>query len=147
MKIILYIILSIGLLSCSPKQRFNRLVKNHPWLLTTDTLIIKDTIRDTIRITIPEVRVDTVVKVDQLYDTVTITKDRLKVKVWRVNDKVYINGKCDTVFIEKPYEKIIERQIPVKYYEKDNQMWLYRVLGILFIFLVIYIIYSSKNEN
>jgi hypothetical protein len=123
------------------------LVKNHPWLLTTDTLIIKDTIRDTIRITIPEVRVDTVVKVDQLFDTVTITKDRLKVKVWRVNDKVYINGKCDTVFIEKPYEKIIERKIPVKYYEKDNKMWLYRVLGILFIFLVIYIIYSSKNEN
>lgn len=123
------------------------MVKNHPWLLTTDTLIIKDTIRDTIRITIPEVRVDTVVKVDQLFDTVTITKDRLKVKVWRVNDKVYINGKCDTVFIEKPYEKIIERKIPVKYYEKDNKMWLYRVLGILFIFLVIYIIYSSKNEN
>ena len=123
------------------------MVKNHPWLLTTDTLIIKDTIRDTIRITIPEVRVDTVVKVDQLYDTVTITKDRLKVKVWRVDDKVYINGKCDTVFIEKPYEKIIERKIPVKYYEKDNKMWLYRVLGILFIFLVIYIIYSSKNEN
>lgn len=123
------------------------MVKNHPWLLTTDTLIINDTIRDTIRITIPEVRVDTVVKVDQLFDTVTITKDRLKVKVWRVNDKVYINGKCDTVFIEKPYEKIIERKIPVKYYEKDNKMWLYRVLGILFIFLVIYIIYSSKNEN
>ncbi len=123
------------------------MVKNHPWLLTTDTLIIKDTIRDTIRITIPEIRVDTVVKVDQLFDTVTITKDRLKVKVWRVNDKVYINGKCDTVFIEKPYEKIIERKIPVKYYEKDNKMWLYRVLGILFIFLVIYIIYSSKNEN
>lgn len=123
------------------------MVKNHPWLLTTDTLIIKDTIRDTIRITIPEVRVDTVVKVDQLYDTITITKDRLKVKVWRVDDKVYINGKCDTVFIEKPYEKIIERKIPVKYYEKDNKMWLYRVLGILFIFLVIYIIYSSKNEN
>jgi hypothetical protein len=122
------------------------LVKNHPWLLTTDTLIIKDTIRDTIRITIPEVRVDTVVKVDQLYDTVTITKDRLKVKVWRVDDKVYINGKCDTVFIEKPYEKIIERKIPVKYYEKDNKMWLYRILGILFIFLVVYIIYS-KNEN
>ena len=122
------------------------MVKNHPWLLTTDTLIIKDTIRDTIRITIPEVRVDTVVKVDQLYDTVTITKDRLKVKVWRVDDKVYINGKCDTVFIEKPYEKIIERKIPVKYYEKDNKMWLYRILGILFIFLVVYIIYS-KNEN
>jgi len=119
MKIILYIILSIGLLSCSPKQRFNRLVKNHPWLLTTDTLIIKDTIR-------------------------TITKDRLKVKVWRVDDKVYINGKCDTVFIEKPYEKIIERKIPVKYYEKDNKMWLYRILGILFIFLVVYIIYSKK---
>ena len=115
--------------------------------MTTDTLIIKDTIRDTIRITIPEVRVDTVVKVDQLYDTITITKDRLKVKVWRVDDKVYINGKCDTVFIEKPYEKIIERKIPVKYYEKDNKMWLYRVLGILFIFLVVYIIYSSKNEN
>ena len=116
---------------------------NHPWLLTTDTMIVKDTIRDTIRITIPEVRVDTVVKVDELYDTITITKDRLKIKVWRVEDKVYINGKCDTIFIDRPYEKIIERKIPVKYYDKNKFPWI-NMLWILLIFITLYVIYSKK---
>jgi hypothetical protein len=143
MKIILYIILSICIFSCSPKQRFTRLINNHPWLLTTDTMIVKDTIRDTIRITIPEVRVDTVVKVDELYDTITITKDRLKIKVWRVEDKVYLNGKCDTIFIDRPYEKIIERKIPVKYYDKNKFPWI-NTLWILLIFITLYVIYSKK---
>jgi hypothetical protein len=130
-------IISIILLSCSPKQRFDRLIKNHPYLLTTDTLVV----RDTIRITVPEVKVDTVVKVDQLYDTITIIKDQLKVKVWRVRDSVFINGKCDTVFIDK----IIERKVPVRYYEKkDYKMWGYRILGIMLIFTTLYVIYSRK---
>ena len=119
------------------------MINNHPWLLTTDTMIVKDTIRDTIRITIPEVRVDTVVRVDELYDTITITKDRLKIKVWRVEDKVYLNGKCDTIFIDRPYEKIIERKIPVKYYDKNKFPWI-NMLWILLIFITLYVIYSKK---
>ena len=131
------------IICCTPQRRFDRLVKKYPYLLTSDTLIVKDTIRDTIRITIPEVEIDTVVDAYKLYDTITLYKDRIKVKVWRVKDKVYINGKCDTIYIEKPIERIVYRKIPIKYYEKNPlyKILLNSIMGILLILLVLYITY------
>ncbi len=95
------------IISCTPQRRFDRLVKKYPYLLTSDTLVVRDTIRDTIRITVPEVEVDTIVSVKELYDTIILEKDRIKVRVWRVKDKIYINGRCDTIYIEKPIERIV----------------------------------------
>ncbi len=131
------------LVACSPQRRFNRLIKKHPYLLTSDTLVVKDTIRDTIRITIPEVEVDTVVNAKDLYDTIVLEKERVKIKVWRVKDKVYINGKCDTIYIEKPIERIVYRKIPVKYYQKTPwyKILLNNIIGILLILLILYITY------
>mgnify|MGYP006266782257 CR=1 FL=1 len=137
------IILSIIILSCTPQKRFDRLVKKYPYLLTNDTILVHDTIRDTIRITLPEVDVDTVVNIKKLYDTVILHKDRIKVKVWRVKDRVYINGKCDTIYIKKPIERIVYRKIPVKYYQKTPwyKILLNNIIGILLILLIIYITY------
>jgi hypothetical protein len=131
------------IIACTPQRRFDRLVKKYPYLLTSDTLIVKDTIRDTIRITIPEVEVDTVVDAYKLYDTITLYKDRIKVKVWRVKDKVYISGKCDTIYIEKPIERVVYRKIPIKIYEKTPwyKTLLNNIIGILLILLVIYVTY------
>ena len=136
--------LLLVIIACTPQRRFDRLVKKYPYLLTNDSIVIKDTIRDTIRITIPDVQVDTIVSIKELYDTVTIEKDRIKVKVWRVKDKVYINGKCDTIYIEKPIERIVYRKIPIKIYEKTPwyKTLLNNILGILLILLVIYTIYK-----
>ena len=137
------------IIACTPQRRFDRLVKKYPYLLTNDSLVIRDTIRDTIRITIPEVRVDTVVTIKELYDTVTIEKDRIKVKVWRVKDKVYISGKCDTVYIEKPIERIVYRKIPIKYYEKTPwyKTMLNIIIGILLTLLLVYITYRIIRKH
>lgn len=137
------IIFLFALAACTPQRRFDRLVKKYPYLLTSDTLIVKDTIRDTIRITVPEVEIDTVVDAYKLYDTITLYKDRIKVKVWRVKDKVYISGKCDTIYIEKPIERVVYRKIPIKIYEKTPwyKMLLNNIIGILLILLVIYVTY------
>lgn len=124
------------IIACTPQKRFNRLIKKHPYLLTTDTVVI----HDTIRIVVPEVNVDTVVEENTLFDTVYLQKEQLKVKVWMTKDrKVYIQGKCDTVYIDK----IIERRVPVKYYEKTPwyKTLLNNILGILLILLLIYITY------
>jgi hypothetical protein len=139
-----FIIILLIIYSCAPQKRFDRLIKRHPWLLTKDTLYVKDTIRDTIRITIPEVRVDTVVNYESLYDTIFLEKDQLKVKVWMDREKkVYIQGKCDTVYIVKPYTKIVERKIPIKYYEKTPwyKTLLNNLIGILLSLLLVYITY------
>ena len=125
----------IVLFSCSPKTRFTRLITKHPELLTSDTVLV----RDTVRVIVPEVKVDTVVKVNDLLDTIFLEKEQLKVKVWMKGDQVFIEGKCDTVYVEQ----IIERKIPVRYYEK-TPTWkrlLNNTLPFLIIFAIVYFIY------
>lgn len=122
------------LTACSPTKRFNRLIEKYPYLITTDTVVI----RDTITLYVPEVHTDTVVTLKELTDTITITKDRVTVKAWYVpkEKKVYIQGKCDPIYITK----IVERKIPVKYYEK-YPWWkklLNNMLGFLIIFVILY---------
>jgi hypothetical protein len=130
------------LTACSPTKRFNRLIEKYPYLLTQDTLII----HDTINLYIPEVHTDTVVTLRELIDTITLTKDRVTVKTWYVptEKKVYIQGKCDPVYITK----IIERKIPVKYYEK-YPFWkklLNNILAFFIIFVLIYILYRTMKS-
>ena len=130
-----YLLIILLLASCSPKTRFTRLITKHPELITTDSV----TIHDTVRVVVPEVKVDTVVKVNDLLDTIFLEKEQLKVKVWMKGDQVFIEGKCDTVYVEQ----IIERRIPVRYYEK-TPWWkrlLNNLLPILIIFAIVYFVY------
>ena len=130
------------LTACSPTKRFNRLIEKYPYLITSDTLVI----RDTINLYIPEVHTDTVVTLKELIDTITLTKDRVTVKTWYVpkEKKVYIQGKCDPIYITK----IVERKIPVKYYEK-YPFWkklLNNILAFFIIFVLIYILYRTMKS-
>jgi hypothetical protein len=122
-------------MACSPKTRFTRLVTKHPELLTQDSVVLVDTVR----VVIPEVRVDTVVKVNDLLDTIFLEQEQLKVKVWMKGDQVFIEGKCDTVFVDK----IIERKVPIRYYEKTAKwkLLLNNLLPILIIFAIVYFVY------
>jgi hypothetical protein len=139
MKFIFSILLFLTITSCSPVKRYNRLIRLHPELITSDTV----TLVDTFRVVIPEANVDTVVPVQSLLDTVDLQQKQLKVKVWMKGDKVFIQGKCDTVYVNK----IIERKVPVKYYQKettfsDVMKYIYKSLWILFVvLLIVYIIY------
>jgi hypothetical protein len=131
-----YILIALLIASCSPKARFTRLVEKHPELLTVDTLVI----RDTITLYVPEVHTDTVVTIKELTDTITITKDRVTVKAWYVpkEKKVYIQGKCDPIYVTK----IVERKVPVKYYEK-YPFWKKLLNNLLAIFIIFVIIYTG----
>ena len=136
----LYILaLFLTITSCSPVKRFNRLIERHPELITSDTV----TLVDTIRVIVPEVKVDTVVSVQSLLDTIYLEQEQLKVKVWMRGDQVFIQGKCDTVYVDK----IIERKIPVKYYKKeitfsDVMQYIFKSVWILFAMLLfVYLIY------
>ena len=123
------------LCSCTPQRRFERLITRHPELLTTQYVIL----RDTIRITVPEVHVDTVVNKQMLYDTIYLQKEQLKVKVWMKGEKVYIQGKCDTVYIDK----VITTKVPVKIYEK-TPVWkkiINFIVTLIFIVVILYILY------
>lgn len=133
-------ILTIALLiSCNPHKRFTHLITKYPYLLTQDTLIV----HDTVTLYIPEVHTDTVVTLKELTDTITLTNERVTVKAWYVpkEKKVYIQGKCDPVYITK----IVDRKVPVKYYEK-YPFWkklLNNLLAFLIIFVILYLLYKA----
>jgi hypothetical protein len=130
------------IMACSPTKRFTRLITKYPYLITIDTLVIKDTIT----LYVPEVTTDTVVTIQQLTDTITLTKERVTVRAWYVpkEKKVYIQGKCDPIYVTK----IVERKVPVKYYEK-YPWWkklLNNLLAIFIIFVVLYTLYRIYKK-
>lgn len=135
---ILFVLLMV-LAACSPQRRFTHLVEKYPYLLSHDTIVMIDTIR----VYVPGVEVDTVVSYQQLFDTVYLEKDQLKVKVYidRYN-KIYIAGQCDTVYVDK----VVVRKVPVKYYEKKKGFWaeagqyIKITLWIIFIIVIVYIL-------
>ena len=93
----------------------------------------KDTLRDTVKIQIPTVRVDTALKLVP-GDTVTITKDRLSIRYVTRNDSIFIEGKCkgDTIerIIEIPCDTIIvEKQSELSFiWKKAQRFWWIAVL-------------------
>ena len=132
-----FLILSLLLIlcSCTPQRRFERLITRHPELLTTQYIVV----RDTIRITVPEVQVDTIIDKQTLVDTIYLKKEQLKVKVWMKGEKIYIQGKCDTVYIDK----VITAKVPVKIYEK-TPVWkkiINFIVTLIFIVVILYILY------
>ena len=131
----IYIAVIPLLMFCTPQRRFTRLIEKHPHLLTTDTLYV----HDTIEVIVPEISVDTIVEMNELHDTVFLEKEQLKVKVYIDREKkVYIEGKCDTVTVKE----IIERKIPVKYYEK-TPTWRRVLNWFMLIIVIIAILYIS----
>lgn len=131
-----YLAFILILFSCSPIKRHQRLVRKYPFVHTTDSVKLIDTII----ITTNKVQTDTVVHESLLFDTIILTKDNLSVKVLKIRDSVYINGKCDTIFIDK----VVERTIPVKYYKEKNKINL--TLLIWLISLVLLIIFYILNK-
>ena len=113
---ILFVLAIVGLFACTPQRRFTRLIDKYPHLLTTDTL----TIHDTVRVEVPKVVHDTIINehffTQITRDTLVLQKERLTVKIFHdtIKKNVYIKGECDTITVEK----IVERKIPIKYYEK-----------------------------
>ena len=131
------LLLLLLLVSCTPVKRFNRLIDRHPYLITTDST----TLHDTVKVEVPQVRVDTLFHTSLLHDTVTIEKERLKVKLWRLNDTIYADAKCDSVIVEK----VREVKVPIKYYKKSNKTNLIIILAALIITLLIYGRFQTKN--
>ena len=100
--------------SCSPikqikrhKKAIDRIIKKHPHLTVSDTLVV--VVRDTV--TTDSIRVDTTFSIDA--DTIIIEKDRLIIRYIRTGDQVSITGevKADTIYLTKivevPYEKVV----------------------------------------
>jgi len=109
------LLLLVATTSCSPQRRFTKLITKYPELIETRY----KTYYDTVHVIVNGARVDTIVSREVLKDTIVLVKDQLTVRVYEKADSVYIEGECDTVYVDKE----IEVEVPVYYYEKEKSFW------------------------
>lgn len=105
--LILLFISLIGLLllsSCSANWHLRRAIKKDPSILIKDTVTVRDTLVS------ETISTDTLI-VSKPNDTITIEKDRLRIKILRSFDTLRVEGTCigDTIYFEKKItvEKIV----------------------------------------
>ena len=133
------ILIVLILSSCSPIKRHSRLVRKYPFVHTTDSVKLIDTVK----IRTESVRVDTVIGIQALNDGVVVSKGNLNMTAQIIRDSFYLDGECDTIVITK----IIERNIPVKYYETKGFSW--NIVGLIWIisfFIFLFFWFFEKRK-
>jgi hypothetical protein len=112
MKQIIFIAMCITVISCgSPKKRYDRLIRKYPYLVETDTVIVKDTIIKETKVPVPEYKDSFIIQ----HDTIIETE---KLIITRKGDFFGITVKPDTITYRDtiPYEvkvagKIVNKEI------------------------------------
>lgn len=126
MKWLVKLTLLLLLTSCSAQWHLKKAVQKDPMILKKDTLVVQDTL-----VVPPVVLKDTVTL--RQHDTITITKDRLRVKIVKVSDTLIIDAKCDSDTIvrtiEVPYEKVV--YVEQETFVQKAQKWIVRLLLIV----------------
>ena len=131
--LILLFIVSIFMLfsSCTPQQRLNRLLKNHPELRTKDTIIVLDTI------IINESKFDTVFRVTNKLDTFYITNERIKLQIIKNDSIIKVNYLLPTDTIIKQVPVITNRIKEVIIKETYNKFYWFGA-GIITMLLLLF---------
>ena len=117
--------ISVLLSSCGAQWHLKKAIKKDPSILKSDTVVVTDTI-----VTAPVSVRDTVTL--QKRDTITITKDRLKVNIVRSFDTITVDAVCesDTIvhFVEVPVPSLVM---------KDSDRWYNKVYKFSFYLLLL----------
>ena len=117
--------ISVLLSSCGAQWHLKKAIKKDPSILKSDTIITTDTI-----VTAPVSVRDTVTL--QKRDTITITKDRLKVNIVRSFDTIMVDAVCESDTIVQ----LIEVPVP-SLVMKDSDRWYNKVYKFSFYLLLL----------
>ncbi len=124
MKNILFILALLSVFGCNPCKRIQKNILKHPECVKMDSILVMDSIK------VLGFKTDTVLNINNIYDTITIVKNNLKIKVIRVMDSIYVDAtvkdsivyksrwKYRTVIVEKPRKKRFIDQL------QDGFKWL-----------------------
>ena len=122
--VVVFLVLILTATSCSTTKemrRANRATRKLERLTMRFPELLKpDTIRDTIHAIVTDIRLDTVLA---KADTITVTKDRLRIRVITDRDTVRVTGEClgDTIYV--PVEIPVDRIQPVEYRTIPLKWW------------------------
>ena len=129
MKWLAKLIVVLLLTSCSAQWHLKTAVRKDPLILQKDTLVVMDTV-----VSPPVAITDTVIM--KQHDTITLVKDKLRVKIVKVNDTITIDAICDSdtiiSVVEVPYDKIVyvEKEKPLQIIQRYALYLLLVIIGI-----------------
>lgn len=125
-RLISFLLVIIVLISCTPEKRLKRFKNKYPYLFYSEKVIIRDTV-----IT-KEIQTDTLFSIK--FDTISIEKDNLQIKLIKQDTLIYLQAKVseDTIYIQKEVEVIKDKLIQQP---KKVNIWIF-----LFIFSTILVI-------
>lgn len=122
-KAILFIVIMITLISCrTPKQRYDKLIRKYPYLVETDTVIVKDTIIKETKVPVPEYRDSFIIE----HDTIIETK---KLIIEKKGNFFGVTINPDTITFRDTIA--YEVKVPGKVYTKNIINWWYLVISFL----------------
>lgn len=123
------------LVCCTPQKRLQRLVKRHPYLINTDTIIQQE------EIIIESSQVDTFLDIRTFHnDTTIIIENNQVIQTIKVRDSlvfVECEQKTDTVYTEKV---IIKDNAAIQNKHADLYKWSAWILGGLFLVLFLFVV-------
>lgn len=143
MKKLFILILLVLLASCTPQQRLNRLLGNHPYLAKQ---ITKDTILTTYEndtLYLPDRTIDTFFSFKT--DTFTVVDSGVNITITKYVDKWHLKTvvKADTI-IYRDTVKIAYKDVINSFNVQPistTDIWKYRKQGALWLFIILIIIY------
>ena len=105
------------------------MIKKHPELVSTDTVIRIDTIR------YDGVQHDTVLQNIVTNDTIILRDKQLEIRYYNDGKTVYLKGKCDTVY------KVVETPVIVNKVEVVKAKWYHGLKNILILCIILFVLY------
>lgn len=135
MKWIYTLSITILLSSCGAQWHLKKAIQKDPTILSKDTVVVTDTI-----VTAPVSVRDTITL--QQRDTITITKDRLKVNIVRSFDTIMVDAICESDTIVQ----VIEVPVP-SLVMRDSNRWYNKVYKISFYLLLLLLLLRFFRKN
>lgn len=134
MKNLFIIAMAITVISCgTPKKRYDRLIHKYPYLVETDTVIVRDTLIKEVKVPVPEFKDSFIIT----HDTIIETE---KLIIERRGDFFGVTIKPDTITYRDtiPYEV----KVPGRVYTEEIINWWY--VGISFIIGIFIALYLRR---
>jgi hypothetical protein len=124
-----YLVASILLLGgCSAEYHLKKAVKKNPSIIQKEVITVHDTT------VLPSVVLRDTVRLKEI-DTLTITKEKLRLNIVRIHDTLLIDAACEGDTIVKSFEVEVEKLV---YVEKNKLAFkFYRFISLAVLLLVL----------
>jgi len=116
MKQIIFIAMCITVISCSPKHRYDRLIRKYPYLSLTDTVIVRDTLIKETKVPVAEYRDSFIIECDTFIETKRLI-------IYKKGDFFGVTVKPDTITYRDTFA--YEVKVAGKIVNKEIINWWY----------------------